>query len=122
MPVHRHFRSAFTLSGGKFPHFPLSGRTLGVQRKQSPLGRQQIRQPEEGVQPRRVLRQSTVGHLLHAKEVLDDLERMFNLGPDATAAKIAISHDPAIIYKPGDGVVSSGLAYVAVRACQAVVC
>ncbi len=39
-----------------------------------------------------------------------------------TAAKIAISHDPAIIYKPGDGVVSSGLAYVAVRACQAVVC
>ncbi len=40
----------------------------------------------------------------------------------ATAAKIAISHDPAIIYKPGDGVVSSGLAYVAVRACQAVVC
>lgn len=39
-----------------------------------------------------------------------------------TAAKIAISHNPAIIYKPGDGVVSSGLAYVAVRACQAVVC
>jgi hypothetical protein len=31
-------------------------------------------------------------------------------------------HNPAIIYKPGDGVVSSGLAYVAVRACQAVVC
>ena len=65
-----------------FLNCPLSGRTLGVQRKQSPLGRQQIRQPEEGVQPRRVLRQSTVGHLLHAKEVLDDLERMFNLGPD----------------------------------------
>ena len=64
MPAHRHFRSAFTLSGGKFPHFPLSGRTLGVQRKQSPLGRQQIRQPEEGVQPRRVLRQPTVGYLL----------------------------------------------------------
>lgn len=40
----------------------------------------------------------------------------------ATAAKIATPHNPAIIYKPGDGVVSSGLAYVAVRACQAVVC
>ena len=40
----------------------------------------------------------------------------------ATAAKIAALHNPAIIYKPGDGVVSSGLAYVAVRACQAVVC
>lgn len=39
-----------------------------------------------------------------------------------TAAKIATPHNPAIIYKPGDGVVSSGLAYVAVRACQAVVC
>lgn len=40
----------------------------------------------------------------------------------STAAKIATPHNPAIIYKPGDGVVSSGLAYVAVRACQAVVC
>lgn len=43
-------------------------------------------------------------------------------GAVATAAKIATPHNPAIIYKPGDGVVSSGLAYVAVRACQAVVC
>ncbi len=42
--------------------------------------------------------------------------------PRGTAAKIATPHNPAIIYKPGDGVVSSGLAYVAVRACQAVVC
>ncbi len=39
-----------------------------------------------------------------------------------TAAKIAISHNHAIIYKPGDDVVSSGSAYVAVRACRAVVC
>ena len=36
--------------------------------------------------------------------------------------EIATPHNPAIIYKPGDGVVSSSLAYVAVRACQAVVC
>lgn len=43
-------------------------------------------------------------------------------GTTGTAAKIATPHNPAIIYKPGDGVVSSGLAYVAVRACQAVVC
>ena len=43
-------------------------------------------------------------------------------GGYSTAAKIATPHNPAIIYKPGDGVVSSGLAYVAVRACQAVVC
>ena len=43
-------------------------------------------------------------------------------GLQPTAAKIATPHNPAIIYKPGDGVVSSGLAYVAVRACQAVVC
>lgn len=55
---------------------------------------------------------------------LNDCKITALLGPDglATAAKIAISHDPAIIYKPGDGVVSSGLAYVAVRVCQAVVC
>lgn len=52
----------------------------------------------------------------------DDMSNYTNRSPYPTAAKIATPHNPAIIYKPGDGVVSSGLAYVAVRACQAVVC
>ena len=78
----RHFQSEVTLSHGKFPHFVSSARILGVASAPG-LANQQIRQPKERVQPCCVLRQSTVGHLLHAEEVLDDPERMFNLGPDS---------------------------------------
>ena len=81
----RDSQSEVTLSHSKFPHFVSSARILGVASAPG-LANQQIRQPKERVQPRCVLRQSTVGHLLHAEEVLDDPERMFNLGPDAGLA------------------------------------
>src|SRR5574343_840602 len=71
-----------TLWPSKFSHFVSSARILGVASAPG-LANQQIRQSKERVQPRCVLRQSTVGHLLHAEEDLDDPERMFNLGPDA---------------------------------------
>lgn len=78
----RYFQSEVTLSHSKFPHFVSSARIFGVASAPG-FANQQIRQPKERVQPRCVLRQSTVGHLLHAEEVLDDPERVFNLGPDA---------------------------------------
>lgn len=64
--------------------------------------------------------QSLVDELTHSEAASTLGKPATTLQP--TAAKIATPHNPAIIYKPGDGVVSSGLAYVAVRACQAVVC
>ncbi len=38
---------------------------------ESPPGDEQIRQSEEGVELRRILRQPTVAHLLQLEEVLD---------------------------------------------------
>jgi hypothetical protein len=63
--------------------FPISGRTLGVKRKQSPLGDQQIGQPQQREQLRRVLGQALVAHLPQAKPVLDDVEGVFDLGANA---------------------------------------
>jgi hypothetical protein len=56
---------------------------LGVERKQSPLGDQQIRQPEQGEQLCRVLGQSLVADLLHAKDIFHDMERVLDLRSDA---------------------------------------
>ncbi len=66
-----------------FIRFPLSGRTLGVRRKQPSLGDQQIRHPEKGEQLRRVLAQAAVANLLEAEDVLDDVKWMLDLGTHA---------------------------------------
>lgn len=62
---------------------PISGRTLDVESEQSSLGNQQIGQAEQREELRRVLGQPFVAHLLHAEDILDDVKRMLNLGPDA---------------------------------------
>lgn len=77
---------------------PLSGRTLGVERKQLPLGDQQIRQPKERVELRCVLRQSLVAYLLHAEEVLDDVKRVLNLGTLALSCSILSINLPIAVF------------------------
>lgn len=67
----------------------ISGRTLGVECKQSPLGDQQIRQSEQREELRRVLGKSFVAQILHAEEVLDDVELMLNLG---TRTRLELFH------------------------------
>ena len=74
---------------------PLSGRTLGVECKQLPLGDQQIRQPKERVELRSVLRQSLVAYLLHAEEVLDDVKRVLDLGTHACLELLDLVDQPA---------------------------
>jgi hypothetical protein len=51
-------------------------RTLGIEGEESPLGDQQIRQAEQREALRRVLGQPFATYLLHAEDVLDDVERM----------------------------------------------
>ena len=58
---------------------PFSGRTLAVERQQPPLGDDQVREREEQMQLRGVLRQAPVAYLAIAKEVIDDVKRMFKL-------------------------------------------
>ena len=56
---------------------------MGVKREQSPLGDQQIGQAQQREQLRRVFGQASVAHLPQAKPILDDVERVFDLGADA---------------------------------------
>jgi len=58
----------------------ISGRTLGAEREQTPLGNHQVRQAEQRHQLRRVLDQSAVTGLLQAEAILDDVEGMLDLG------------------------------------------
>ena len=60
----------------------ISGRTLGVEFKQTSLGDHQIRQIKQGHQLRRVLGQSAITRLLHSEAILDDVKGMFDLGAD----------------------------------------
>lgn len=61
----------------------ISGRTLGLQGKQMSLGYQQICQTEQREELRSVLDQTTVTDLPPDEQILDDVERMLNLRPDA---------------------------------------
>ena len=89
------------------PVFPISGHTLGMKCKQSPLGDQQIGQPLQREQLRGVLGQALVEHLPQAKPVLDDVERMFDLGTDATlmrsicSSKRPVSFAGSALHLPG---------------------
>ena len=78
--------AGFCLPVGAFPGYcrsaAISGRTLGAELKQSSLGDHQIRQTKQGHQLRRVLGQSAITRLLHAEAILDDVERMLDLGTD----------------------------------------
>jgi hypothetical protein len=58
----------------------ISERTLGAELEQTPLGDHQVRQAEQRHQLRGVLGQSTVTDLLQSEAVLDDMERMLDLG------------------------------------------
>ena len=77
-----------------FISFPISGRTLGVKRKQLSLGDQQIRHPEKGEQLRRALAQAAVANLLEAEDVLDDVKWMFDLGTYARLELLDLFNHP----------------------------
>lgn len=63
--------------------FPLSGRTLSVEREQPPLGDHQIGQGKQREELGGVLGQSPVAVLFVPEQVLDEVERMLDLGADA---------------------------------------
>lgn len=75
----RHFAVSRCIS----PSLAISGRTLGVKCKQSPLGNQQIRQAKQREELRSILGQSAITSLLEREHVLDDVEGVLHLGPDA---------------------------------------
>ena len=75
----RHFAVGRRFS----PSITISGRTLGVKRKQSPFGNQQIRQAKQREEVCGILGQSAITRLLQREHVLDDVEGMSDLGPDA---------------------------------------
>jgi len=56
---------------------------LGLKLEQTPLGDHRIGQTTQGEQLRRVLGQAPAPYLLQTEQVLEDAERMFDLGPDA---------------------------------------
>lgn len=64
-------------------NFRCSRRTSGMSDQQRPLGDDQIGQPEQAEQLCLVLRQALVAGLPVTKQVLDHVERMLDLGPDA---------------------------------------
>lgn len=68
---------------------------MGVKCEQSPLGNHQIRQAEQCEELRRVLRQSLVAHLLHAEDVLDDVQRVLDLGAHARLELLDLVHQSA---------------------------
>lgn len=61
---------------------PISRHTLGVERIQSPFGDEQIREAEQRKELRRVLGQTLVTRLIHAEDILHDMERVLDLGPN----------------------------------------
>lgn len=60
-----------------------SGHTEGVPRPQAPAGNHQVGQPEQGLQLRRIPRQPPIARLAVLEQVLDDVERMLDLGAQA---------------------------------------
>ena len=72
----------------------ISGRTLGTEGEQTPLGDHQIRQAEQRHQLRRVLGQSAVTDLLQSEAVLDDVEGMFDLGANAGLDRFELVAQP----------------------------
>lgn len=56
---------------------------MGAKRKQLPLGDQPIGHTEQREELRRALGQTTAAHLLRAEQILDDVERILDLGTDA---------------------------------------
>lgn len=54
-----------------------------MQGQQRPLRDQQLSQTEQAEQLRRVLDQALVAELLASERVLDEVERMLDVGPDA---------------------------------------
>ncbi len=73
----------FALSPWNSRSFAISGRTLGMKRKQSPLGNQEICQTKQRKELCGILRQPAVTHLPQGEHVLDEVEGMLDLGPDA---------------------------------------
>lgn len=73
----------FALGCSNSPAFTLSARTLGLKRKQSSLGNQQVRQAKQRKELCGVLRQSAIPCLLQRKHVLDDVKGVLDLGPHA---------------------------------------
>ena len=70
------FIPVLPLSHAHFHHFPISGRTLGLKRKQPLLRNHQIGQTKQGIQLRRVLGQTAVTHLLQPQQILDNVKRV----------------------------------------------
>ena len=90
-----------TVSAAVFLSVAISGRTLGVEFKQTSLGDHQVRQAKQGHQLCRVLGQSAVTGLLHAEAILDDVKGMLDLGSDSGLdcfSLIAQTVEPAPIF------------------------
>ena len=72
------FIPVLPLSHAHFHHFLISGRTLGLMRKQPLHRNHQIAHGQQGIQLRRVLGQPTVTHLLQSQQILDNVKRAFS--------------------------------------------
>ena len=71
---------------------------MGIKREQSSLGDQQIRQAKQREELCRILRQSTITRLPQRKYVLDEVEGMLNLGPDAGLDLLSsFTQSPALV-------------------------
>ena len=72
------FIPVLPLSHAHFHHFLISGRTLGLKRKQPLHRNHQIAHGQQGIQLRRVLGQSAVTHFLKSQQILEDVKRVLS--------------------------------------------
>ena len=72
-----------------------SRRHLAVLSPKSSASNHQIGQTKERVKPCRVLGKPTVANLLQTQQVLDDMERVFDLGPNTRFVVLNLLQDSA---------------------------